>query len=52
MVDMVVDRRELAPTLARLLRFLGATPPDAGASDPPSSSDRAAADSPLDLPLA
>ena len=50
MVDMIVDRRELAPTLARLLRFLGATPADAGASNPPSS-DRAAADSPFDLPL-
>lgn len=45
MVDMVVDRRELASTLARLLRFLGATAV-AKASDPPNSSDRT-----LDLPL-
>jgi acetyl-CoA carboxylase carboxyl transferase subunit beta len=51
MVDMVVDRRELAPTLARLLRFLSAAPAVTGASGPPRSSDRAAADSPLDLPL-
>ena len=51
MVDMVVDRRELAPTLARLLRLLGVTPADAKASNPPNSSDRVAADSPLDLPL-
>jgi acetyl-CoA carboxylase carboxyl transferase subunit beta len=26
MLDLVVDRRELRPTLARLLRFMGATP--------------------------
>lgn len=50
MVDMVVDRRELAPTLARLLRFLGATPVT-GVSDPQSLLDRTASDRPLDLPL-
>lgn len=53
MVDMVVDRRELTPTLARLLRFLGATSVGT-ATDGVSSSDEgadASAPSPLDLPL-
>ena len=30
MLDLVVDRRELRPTIARLLRFMGAEPAAAG----------------------
>ena len=30
MLDLVVDRRELRPTIARLLRFMGAAPAAAG----------------------
>lgn len=51
MVDMVVDRRKLAPTLARLLRFLGAPSVPEEAPDASNSSDRVTSDSPLDLPL-
>jgi acetyl-CoA carboxylase carboxyl transferase subunit beta len=53
MVDMVVDRRELTPTLARLLRFLGATSAVTEAGPATSSDARAgvSAPSPLDLPL-
>ena len=57
MVDMVVDRRELTPTLARLLRFLGtsslvarpvAGPVAAAVRDAPARTDPAL---PLDLRL-
>ena len=32
MLDLVVDRRELKATIARLLRFMGAAPPPAAAA--------------------
>ena len=53
MVDMVVDRRELSPTLARLLRFLGAAPA-VEQSGPATAADAAVGANPpslLDLPL-
>ena len=40
MVDMVVDRRELRPMIARTLRFMGAAPPAASTDPIPLSAER------------
>ena len=40
MVDMIVDRRKLRPTIARALRFMGATPPASTRDTAPSPTTR------------
>ena len=44
MIDMVVDRRELKTTIARALRFMGATPAEAAAAAPVAQDAGAAAE--------
>ena len=46
MVDMIVDRRELRPMIARTLRFMGAAPPEAPRDTTPPSATRDAVPTP------
>jgi acetyl-CoA carboxylase carboxyl transferase subunit beta len=46
MVDMIVDRRELRPMIARALRFMGAAPPEAPSGPTPPPAERDAVHSP------
>jgi acetyl-CoA carboxylase carboxyl transferase subunit beta len=41
LVDMIVDRRALRPTIARTLRFMGAAPPESvdSPTPPPTTQD-------------
>ena len=46
MVDMIVDRREIRPMIAKTLRFMGATPPEAPRDTTPAPAEQDAVHSP------